>query len=265
MTKRHIFNNQKIIIMLNSITDTAQGTPKLNLNLMGEGNRLDFSEIEKLKTPTRTKSWRPLPHAQVIDEMRNQADKVGLNIVQEMHLTHRNDSRYFGLFEVQSESKDIASVVGLRNSHDKSFRASICAGDAPFVCSNLCFSNEIVLGRKHTSEILSDLSNIFREALNKFIDSRVDQAKRVEALKNFELTDGQAHDFICRAGRTEAIADAHIGKVITEWHTPEHDEFKDRNMWSLQNAFSNVWRSAPLQTARRSAELNQLIDAELVA
>ena len=156
--------------MLNSITDNAQGaSPKLNLNLMGEGNRLDFSEIEKLSTPTATKSWKPLPHAQVIDEMRNQADKVGLNIVQEMHLTHRNDSRYFGLFEVQSESKDIASVVGLRNSHDKSFRASICAGDAPFVCSNLCFSNEIVLGRKHTTEILSDLGKHFQRCVKPFL------------------------------------------------------------------------------------------------
>ena len=104
--------------MLNSINDTAQGTPKLNLNLMGEGNRLEFSEIEKLKTPTRTKSWRPLPHAQVIDEMRNQGQGRGFNIVQEMYLTHRNDSRYFGLFEVQSESKDIVfSCGGLRATH----------------------------------------------------------------------------------------------------------------------------------------------------
>lgn len=246
--------------------EEIQPVSKLRLNLMGQGNRLELNEIEALETPAETKSWKPLPHIQVIDEMRNQADKLGLNIVQEMHLTHRDNKRYFGLFEVQSEGGEIASVIGLRNSHDKSFRASICAGDAPVVCSNLIFSNEIVLGRKHTTEILSDLSNIFRDALNMFLDSRVDAMKRVEALKAYELTDAKAHDIICRAGRTEAIADAHVGKVIEQWHTPEHaDAFSDRNLWSLQNAFSNVWRSAPLQTPRRSAELNRILDAELVA
>ena len=264
-----IFKTQIIIIMLNSLTDNAQDSaPKLNLNLMGSGNRIEWDELKNMDAPEPTKSWRPLAHADTVDIMREGAEKAGLKIVQEQHLTHRDNKRYFGLFEVQGANpiaEGVNSIIGLRNSHDKSFGASICAGNAPVVCSNLIFDNEIVLGRKHTSEILRDFSNIFAEAIGRLMDSRINQAKRVDALKAFELTDQRAHDIICRAGQTDAIADAHIGKVLEQWHTPEHAEFTDRNAWSLQNAFSNVWRSSPLQTARRSACLNQVLDAELVA
>ena len=140
------------------------------------------------------------------------------------------------------------------------------AGDAPLVCSNLIFNNEIVIGRKHTVEISRDLPQLFAEALNRLLDSRVDAAKRVQALKSHELTDLAAHDLLCRASMTDAIAPAHLGKVVDQWHNPEHEEaFSDRTLWSMQNAFSNIWRAAPLQTVRRSAALRTVLDAELVA
>ena len=257
------------MITTTSPIEAAASTPApmLNLNLMGSGNRVDFAELEKMGAPEPTESWKPLPHAEVINLMREKVGGAGLEIVQESHLTHRDDKRYFGLFEVRGASigEDVATVVGLRNSHDKAFAASICAGDAPFVCSNLIFNNEIVVGRKHTVEISRDLPQLFAEALDRLLDSRVDAAKRVQALKSHELTDLAAHDLLCRASMTDAIAPAHLGKVVDQWHNPEHAEsFSDRTLWSMQNAFSNIWRAAPLQTVRRSAALRGVLDAELV-
>ena len=263
--------NAAYIIMIqdtNPLSAAATPAPKLDLNLMGSGARIDADTLAKLGAPEPTDSWRPLPHREVVDLLREKAADHGLTITQEQHLTHRDHARYFGLFEVQGASigDDVATVLGLRNSHDKAFAASVCAGDAPFVCSNLIFNNEIVIGRKHTVEISRDLPQLFSEALSRLLDSREDARKRVEALKAHELTDLAAHDFICRAARTDAIAPAHVGKVVEQWHDPEHAEaFSDRTLWSLQNAFSNVWRAAPLQTVRRSAALRPVIDAELVA
>ena len=235
------------------------------------GQASDFNDVEAVKTPQATEQWQPVSHDRLVKDFREAIGNTpNLDIVQEHHTLHRYGQRYFGLFQVKGIARkhddEIGTIFGLRNSHDKAFAASVCAGDAPFVCSNLIFNNEIVIGRKHTVEISRDLPQLFSEALSRLLDSREDARKRVEALKAHELTDLAAHDFICRAARTDAIAPAHVGKVVEQWHDPEPAEaFSDRTLWSMQNAFSNVWRAAPLQTVRRSAALRPVIDAELVA
>ena len=57
----------------------------------------------------------------------------------------------------QTSSEDYCWVLGLRNSHDKTFPAGIVAGASVFVCDNLSFSGEIKFARKHTRFIVRDL------------------------------------------------------------------------------------------------------------
>jgi len=52
---------------------------------------------------------------------------------------------------------DFALVVGLRNSHDKSFPAGLVIGASVLVCDNLSFSGEVRLARKHTYPIIATL------------------------------------------------------------------------------------------------------------
>ena len=53
----------------------------------------------------------------------------------------------FGLLEVCNgrPQGDHGLVVGVRNSHDQSFPASIALGSAVFVCDNLSFCGEITI------------------------------------------------------------------------------------------------------------------------
>src|SRR5262249_51585397 len=83
----------------------------------------------------------------------------GLHVVQEGHGLWRDGQRYFGLMEVRngSNADDFGLVVGLRNSHDKSFPAALALGSRVFVCDNLAFSGEVKLSRKHTTYIWRDL------------------------------------------------------------------------------------------------------------
>ena len=136
----------------------------LNLNVC-ESKECDFKQVESVKTPQPSDRWNPIAHDALVKEFRSAVDNnPSLDIVQEHHALHRYGQRYFGLFQVngagRKHGKDVGTVMCLRNSHDKAFRAGISAGDAPFVCSNLIFSNEIVLGRRHTTHIMRDLSLI---------------------------------------------------------------------------------------------------------
>jgi len=58
------------------------------------------------------------------------------------------------------ETSDYAWIVGLRNSHDKTYPAGLVAGSKVFVCDNLCFSGEVRLSRKHTRHAVRDLKHL---------------------------------------------------------------------------------------------------------
>ena len=75
---------------------------------------------------------------------------------------------------------DYAFVVGLRNSHDQSFPASLVIGSAVFVCDNLAFSGEVVLARRHTRFIVRDLPEMVDRAGGRLGELRVNQDRRIE-------------------------------------------------------------------------------------
>ena len=248
----------------------GQGPKLLNLSIMA-GEKTDsaatFDDVCAIETPQATPSWRPISHGRLIETLERAANAHRAEIVQAKHLLGRDGQRYFGLFQVNIPSRggDVASVLGLRNSHDKAFRAGIMAGDAPFVCSNLCFHNEIVLGRKHTAGMsLAAMETLMLEAMHRLIDARAIIDDRNARLKQIRVNDSQAHDVILRAARKGACAPSHVAKVAEQWHTPEHAEFGgEKTAWRLQNAFSNVWRGSPQHTPQRSAALHSVMNAQM--
>ena len=89
------------------------------------------------------------------------------------------------------------------------------------------------------------------------------QDKRIEAYKDFEVTNSQANDLVIRAYQAGAISKAKIADVVEQWETPEHPEFKDRNMNSLYNGFTAVLRGGVMQLPKRSDALHSVLDGEV--
>jgi len=96
----------------------------------------------------------------------------GLVVGTQAHSLSHGGLRYFGLMEVQraESDEDYCWVLGLRNSHDKTFPAGITAGASVFVCDNLSFSGEVKLARKHTTHITRDLPRLVQSAVGKLMD-----------------------------------------------------------------------------------------------
>jgi hypothetical protein len=254
-------------------TTTAREPKLLNLSIMSHGPEAKqdkvstFDDVCAVPTPQGTPSWRPMSHGRMIETLENVAEAHGAPVINSAHLLGRDGQRYFGLFQVNLPTMhdgEIATMIGLRNSHDKAFRAGIMAGDAPFICSNLAFNNEIVLGRKHTAGFsLRVLQDLMLEAFSRLIEARQARDIKIERMKNHAISDRTAHDVIINGMRAGACAPSHVGRIAEQWHNPEHETFaEDYSVWRLHNAFTNVWRGAVNQTPQRSAALNHVIDSE---
>src|SRR5262249_28606027 len=159
------------------------------------------------------------------------------------HGLTRDGARYFGLLQVANgeDGGDHGLVIGLRNSHDKSFPAGLVVGAAVFVCDNLSFSGEIRLARKHTVFVERDLPQLVDRAVGGLGDLRRSQEQRFRAYKASEFADGQAHDLIIQALDARVVPVTKVPDVLREWREPRHPEFRQgKTVWRFFNSFTEV-------------------------
>ena len=129
------------------------------------------------------------------------------------------------------------------------------------VCDNLSFSGEIKLSRKHTRYIMRDLPRLTDRAIYKLKDRWHLQDQRIDAYKNYNLTDRHAHDLVIQSLDRGACTSTQIPKILKEWREPTYEEFSPRNAWSLFNAFTEVHKGNSLTVLpQRTEALHTLMD-----
>ncbi|MBB5030524.1 DUF932 domain-containing protein [Prosthecobacter vanneervenii] len=234
-----------------------------NLILHCGAEAVDLKEVRAVHTPRSTSSWHPIPHHQLISTVQKTLATTSLRIGTQAHSLSHEGQRYFGLMEIHSQhsNTDYCWVLGLRNSHDKTFPAGIVAGASVFVCDNLSFSGEIKFGRKHTRHINRDLPQLVSRSIGLLVAKWHHQDKRIATYKQAEITDINAHDLVIRATDVGVCSNRLIPPVLKEWREPRHDDFTARNVWSLFNAFTESLKDGNLaELPKRTEALHGLLD-----
>ncbi len=249
------------------ITDIIEPTsPPLvrhsNLLLHHGDHAVTRSELAQTPTPRPTKSWQPIPHLRLLQVVEKALLERGFVVIEQAHGLSHEGQRFFGLLQVQNNhpGHETSKVVGLRNSHDQSISAGIVAGNQVLVCSNLCFSGEIQIARKHTPRILEDLPQLAYDAvvsLNKYWEQ---QQRRIEEYRRTRISDPVAHHLVVRSVDNGIIATRMLPKVLKEYREPRHAEFKPRTLWSLQNSYTELWKGRIDLLPERSRKLHELMD-----
>jgi hypothetical protein len=237
---------------------------KANLMLHTGARTVDPAQIAAVAVPPRTRTWVPVAHHRLLAGVRSSLEGAGLSVVHEAHGLTGDGARYFGLLQVANghNPDDFGLVVGLRNSHDKSFPAGLAVGAAVFVCDNLSFSGEVRLARKHTAHVERDLPQLIDRAVGQLGDLRRTQEGRFRAYKGRELADREAHDLVIRALDARVLPVTKLPDVLREWREPRHPEFRQgRTAWRLFNAFTEALKGHLGELPRRSPALHGLLDA----
>ena len=252
---------------------------KIDLRICGGEHKVTtLEEVQAVTTPeveyrkernidgSLSVSYQPIGHDLLIDKTRNHLEQGGFEVVGESHNLARGGKRYFGLFEVTHptrENSERGTVIGLRNAHDKCFPAGLCAGDAPFVCDNLIFTNTVKLARRHTKNIFAELDSVIARTLGKLFTFWGGQDQRIESYRQFELNNAQVNDLVIRSYQAGAIPKTKVTDVVDQWQKSDHPEFWDRNMNSLYNAFTEVYKGNLVALPNRSDALHSVLDSEV--
>ena len=238
-------------------------------------NTVTRENVEAVITPKATDTWYPIAHAALLTQVAGALEASGLEIGDEAHALGGDGNRYFGLLGVRpgndggalmgdvKGAADFGLVVGVRNSHDKSFPAGLVLGANVFVCDNLSFYGEVKLSRKHTVNIMRDLPGLVQRAVGILGGLRRTQEERFGAYKQFELTDTQAHDTVINALDAGILPVTLIPKALQEWRAPRHEEFRQggKTAWRMFNGITEVLKGSLAALPARTQKLHGLLDS----
>ena len=155
-----------------------------------------------------------------------------MKIVEERLALAKSGQRLFGLLALEIPGlgrSDYGCVLGLRTSYDRSLANGVCIGATVFVCDNLSFQGEVTFERKHTPQMLRDLSWMISETVAVLPARFAAQTEAFEALKRWELQEAEAHDLTIRMWDAGAIGHSRnsLGLIKREWREPRHQEFAE--------------------------------------
>ena len=234
-----------------------------------------MAAIEAAPTPEPTATHFPIPHKEFIDLTRGAAEKAGFEITDEVHSITKTGARTLGVLAVRPRDINLQDalflnargsqlggrqlLMGYRNSHDKAYAAGILSGSHVTVCANGAFHSEFQLRTKHTRHIMRRLPALLDLAVTRFIDRAKLEAAMAVRYSETELAPSEADHFIVDAIRHGAISPSKVGQVVKLYDQPPHQEFKERTLWSLLNAFTEVYKEcAPDTVVARSRKLDTL-------
>jgi hypothetical protein len=236
----------------------------------GKGISVDRSGLADVATPEPDGRWHPIPHSLLVDQVDNALQSLNMRIVHDTYKLDNNGARMFGMLQIANckDDGDFSFVAGVRNAHDKALRAGLAVGLGVTVCSNLQFRGEIVIGTKHTTNILERLPLLVNEAIGQLASKWDAEGERVNTYKGYEVTTTQGHELLIKAARAEVFPRTQFMDVVDEWEHPRHPEFQAPTMWSLFNAVTehlkpreNSSGSTLWQLPNRTERLHAICDA----
>ena len=160
------------------------------------------------------------------------------------------------------EQRPYRCVLGLRNSYDKSVSTGVCIGASVFVCDNLSFNGEVTFSRKHTTNLMRDLSWLIVETISRLPGKFAAQSEAFDAYQNAHISDFQAHDLIIRMVDEGVINVGDIRNVLKESREPRHPQFAERGKtaWRLFNATTEAIKGDLWRLPVRTTKLHSVLD-----
>jgi hypothetical protein len=226
--------------------------------LLSSNGKLNRQELALVPTPPGTTTHKPVPHIEVVNALLETLAFRHITVVRDEYAVDKTGAKMFGVMELDQGMESARFALGIRNSHDKTFRLAITVGYRVFVCENLAFSGDYspVLAKHSKNFSLQNALSIGVDNMQRNFQPMVEA---VERWKQFELTDVAARMFIYRAFiEAELDVPKHLDrKVHGLYFRPEIPEFAPRTLWSLSNAFTSAFKELdPIPQYKATARLS---------
>lgn len=217
------------------------------------------SDLQYIATPPATYSWKPVSHSDMVQRLKRTLVSQGIEIVRESYSVAAEGLNLFGVFDVAGNPNigmPAGFSLGFRHSNKKQFAIQMVAGLRVFVCSNLCFSGDMItLKRKHTSGL--DLGMELSRGVSRYVVKSQNLQQQILVMANTGIDDNGAKSFILDSVVQGVMPQALlVNSYENYFEHPEYEDCAPRTVWGLNNALTRAIRDANLvDTSKFSATI----------
>lgn len=229
--------------------------------IAGPMPKIGRTELAQIPVPEATRTHRPVPHHEIVEALVETLSFRHIGVVNEEYAVSTDGMKMFGVLDLETQMDGCRFAIGLRNSHDKSFRLSLTVGVRVFVCSNMAFSGDFqpVLAKHTKSFNLIDTLSVGVDRIQRNFGP---MQRQVESWRQTQITDAQAK-LILYSAFVEGELDAPrslLPEVHHMYFEPQYPEFSPRTMWSLSNAFTSAFKKLdPVPQFKATAKLGEFL------
>lgn len=255
------FENGRLTLAAETETGFGEAA-STNSRLMSNGQttrKITRGELGLIPLPPATDTFQPIAHHQLVDSLDEALAYRRFNITRSEFAVSPDGMKLFGLLEINAAADGIRFAIGLRNSNDKSMRLGLVAGYRVTVCDNMMFAGEFKpLLAKHTKGLdLIESVSIGIDRIHRGFDPL---KKAIETKRLLQITDDEARVLIYQAFLEEKFPISLIKDVHRNYFEPEWEDFRERTLWSLENAFTESFKTLnPLTQYQTTARLGNFI------
>ena len=235
----------------------------MNNSMLIAGNlaKIGRTELTRIPVPVATATHKPVPHHEIVEALMETLGFRHIGVVGKEYAVSSDGMKMFGVIDLESQMEGCRFSIGLRNSHDKSFRLALTVGYRVFVCSNMAFSGDFtpVLAKHSKSFNLIDTLAIGVDRIQRNFEP---MQRQVEGWRQAQITDERAKLIFYSAFVDGNLAAPRslLPEVHRLYFEPQYPEFSPRTMWSLSNAFTSAFKKLdPVPQFKATAKLGEFL------
>jgi hypothetical protein len=231
--------------------------------LIAYDRKISRQELALVPTPARTATHQTIPHHEVVNALVETLGFRHIGVVRDEYTVDRSGAKMFGLMVLDQGMHGASFALGIRNSHDKSFRLSITVGYQVFVCQNMAFKGDFepVLAKHSKNFSLQNALSIGVDSIQRNFRPMVEG---VDRWRESQLSDVSAKMLIYQAFvEGELEVPRHLDRRVHDlYFNPTVEEFQPRTMWSLSNAFTSAFKELdPIPQFKATGKLAGFLQA----
>jgi len=228
-------------------------------------------DLMAVPTPKSTKTWIPVPHADVPLAIERLVKDRGWDFVDPDNkfdiVTTQNDIKMFGVTKIVipgvAVDSEFQMAIGFRNSHNKSIALRIAIGVNVLVCSNMIISGDIQVRREHVMNI-NPLA-VIGAAFDQIPDAATRLTRWFSDLRSIRLVEADGIAFLATAVEVGALPIANFmdarGSFIEAVRNESGTVLHGETVWAAYQSVTEQFKKHSLyQTQAYSTKLNALVD-----
>lgn len=224
--------------------------------------KITLEELKLIPTPAATRTHKPVAHYTIVESLLEALSYRHITCVRSEFAVSPDGMRCFGVLDLDAEFNGCRFSIGMRNGNDKSLRLAMTVGFRCVVCDNMAFYGDFtpVLAKHSRNLQLTDSISIGVDKMQRNFEPL---KRQIDRWKQEYLQDNEARLILYNAfldGKLKAPL-ALMPKVHDYYFNPQYEEFKEKNLWSLSNAFTSAFKQlVPIRQFQVTAKLGGFME-----